>query len=150
MELRSKAGIRVNEMLDNSRAFCGKAILTSALLLGFGSIGSTTDAAELLMIEEDGCFWCEAWDKDVAEIYPKTFEGKMAPLRRVDIHSDLEDEIELKRSVHFTPTFLLVDEGRELSRIEGYPGEDFFWGLLEQMIKELPTEADPSVLNTSG
>jgi len=41
----------------------------------------------------------------------------------------------LERSVHFTPTFILVDDGREVGRIEGYPGEDFFWGLLGMMFE---------------
>ena len=36
----------------------------------------------------------------------------------------------------FTPTFILVADGREAGRIEGYPGEDFFWGLLAKMLVE--------------
>jgi len=35
----------------------------------------------------------------------------------------------------FTPTFVLMQDGVEIGRIEGYPGEDFFWGLLNQMIE---------------
>jgi len=124
--------------------------LTAALAISIGALFSSANAAELLMIEEDGCFWCEAWNKDVSEVYPKTLEGKSAPLRRVDIHTNLEDEIDLKRSVHFTPTFLLVEDGKEINRIEGYPGEDFFWGLLGQMLEELPKPIDAAVLNTSG
>ena len=37
------------------------------------------------------------------------------------------------RRVSFTPTFILVQDGVEVGRIEGYPGEDFFWGLLGKM-----------------
>jgi hypothetical protein len=29
---------------------------------------------------------------------------------------------------------VLVENGAEIGRIEGYPGEDFFWGLLKQML----------------
>ena len=36
--------------------------------------------------------------------------------------------------VVLTPTFVLMEDGAEAGRIEGYPGEDFFWGLLGQMI----------------
>ncbi len=36
----------------------------------------------------------------------------------------------------FTPTFVLFDDGREIGRIEGYPGEDFFWGLLQNLVPE--------------
>ena len=41
----------------------------------------------------------------------------------------------------------LVDDGRELSRIEGYPGEDFFWGLLEMMLTEHTDFAQPAKTN---
>lgn len=122
----------------------------ASFAISFGALYSSSTAAELLMIEEDGCFWCEAWNKDISEIYPKTLEGKSAPLRRVDISSNLEDEIQLKRSVHFTPTFLLIEDGKEINRIEGYPGEDFFWGLLGKMLEELPEPVNATVLNTSG
>lgn len=119
------------DMFTNPRAI-GAALLVSA-----GLIGPHAMAADLIMVEEEGCYWCDAWDEDISHIYPKTLEGKEAPLKRVDIDSDLDDEIVLKRAVHFTPTFLLVEDGREVSRIEGYPGEDFFWGLLAQMLEEL-------------
>jgi thioredoxin-related protein len=36
-----------------------------------------------------------------------------------------------------TPLFVLVDNGREIGRIRGYPGEDNFWGLLDAMMKTL-------------
>jgi hypothetical protein len=42
--------------------------------------------------------------------------------------------LQFTRNLHFTPTFVLMVDGVEASRIEGYPGEDFFWGLLGQML----------------
>lgn len=88
----------------------------------------------LLMAEEAGCFWCGKWNEEIAHIYPKTVEGRTAPLQRYDLHSETPDVVFAKR-VHFTPTFILVEDGRELGRIEGYPGEDFFWGLLAMMFE---------------
>jgi hypothetical protein len=35
----------------------------------------------------------------------------------------------------FTPTFIVVQDGAEIGRIEGYPGEDFFWGLLGRILE---------------
>lgn len=35
------------------------------------------------------------------------------------------------------PLFVLVNSGREIGRIRGYPGEDNFWGLLGVLIKKL-------------
>lgn len=95
----------------------------------------------LWMAEETGCMWCARWNAEIAPIYPKSAEGKAVPLMRFDLHKDHPD-IALARPVHFTPTFILVKDGVELDRIEGYPGEDFFWGLLGMMLKraDIPVE----------
>ena len=96
----------------------------------------------LLMAEESGCLWCERWNEEIAHIYPKTAEGKTAPLQRYDLHEGTPDGVTLSRGVHFTPTFVLVDNGREVGRIEGYPGEDFFWGLLNMVFQRAGIEVD--------
>ena len=95
----------------------------------------------LLMAEEDGCYWCAKWNEEIAQIYPKTAEGKTAPLRRYDLHSETPD-VTFKQRVHFTPTFILVQDGAEVGRIEGYPGEDFFWGLLTMMFERADIPLD--------
>lgn len=95
----------------------------------------------LLMAEEDGCIWCARWNAEISEIYPKTPEGRAAPLVRFDMHQAPPDGISLASKVRFSPTFILVRNGMETDRIEGYPGEDFFWGLLGMMLER----ADPSV-----
>ena len=89
----------------------------------------------LLMAEEAGCMWCARWNAEIAPAYPKTAEGRAAPLLRHDLGDPLPDGIELAAKVRFTPTFVLLQDGREVARIEGYPGEHFFWGLLAQMLE---------------
>lgn len=88
--------------------------------------------------------WCARWNAEIAPIYPKTAEGRAAPLERFDIHADEQPDIQFARRVHFTPTFVLVQDGVEVGRIEGYPGEDFFWGLLEMMMREAQISLDTS------
>ena len=41
----------------------------------------------------------------------------------------------------YTPTFVLVANGEEVGRIEGYPGDAFFWGLLDRLLDKLPPES---------
>ena len=117
--------------------------LTMLSLCWFAGFGPTSAETFLLMAEEDGCYWCEKWDEEIAAIYPKTAEGKIAPLRRYDVHDETPD-VTFKTRVHYTPTFVLISDGTEVGRIEGYPGEDFFWGLLQIMLEEaeqrLPAE----------
>lgn len=108
------------------------------VLLSFAVVVASVVAAAadtvLVMIEEKGCIWCARWNEEIAHIYPKTPEGQAAPLQRIDIHAPRPDNMTFSRSLHFTPTFVLMVDGQESSRIEGYPGEDFFWGLLGQML----------------
>ncbi|MFK7762684.1 MAG: hypothetical protein AB8B62_05445 [Roseobacter sp.] len=89
----------------------------------------------LLMAEEDGCYWCAKWNAEISPIYPKTAEGQTAPLQRFDVHGEKPDVV-FEKPVRFTPTFILVDDGKEVGRIEGYPGSDFFWGLLGMMFEQ--------------
>ena len=87
------------------------------------------------MVDDDGCVWCARWEEEVGPAYPKSIEGQFAPLRKINIR-DISDEIEVARRVNFTPTFLIVQEGRELARIEGYPGAHFFFPLVEKLLVE--------------
>lgn len=98
----------------------------------------------LLMAEEDGCYWCAKWEAEIAHIYPKTAEGQTAPLQRYDLYSETPD-IEFDKPVHFTPTFILVNDGKEVGRIEGYPGSDFFWGLLTMMFEQANIPLDQAI-----
>ena len=93
-------------------------------------------AAELLMFERAGCPWCARWNREVSPAYPRTDEGRFAPLRRVDLDQGQPHDVELKLPVRFTPTFVLVDNGREVGRIIGYMDESTFWGLFSKMIED--------------
>lgn len=112
-----------------------RTALLSFVIAGFS--WATTGAAEtrLLMAEEHGCYWCERWNEEIAHIYPKTAEGRTAPLERYDLYGDAPENVTFKTHVRFTPTFILVVDDVEVGRIEGYPGEDFFWGLLAMMFE---------------
>lgn len=90
-------------------------------------------AVELVMVEQTGCHWCAKWNEEIGPIYPKTPEGVRVPLRRVDLHK-LPDDLTFTSRPVFTPTFVLVQDGQELGRMEGYAGDEFFWFLLGQLI----------------
>ncbi|MFN0263055.1 thioredoxin [Tepidamorphus sp. 3E244] len=120
--------------------------ILAALALVAVALSSTlaaTGKTELVMFEQDRCEWCAEWHRVIGPIYPKSPEGKLAPLRRVDIHKPLPDDLAGINPGRFTPTFVLMHEGREIGRIRGYPGEDFFWGLLGRlMVKLKPTTSE--------
>jgi hypothetical protein len=115
-----------------------------ALLLAFAVIvvsgaAQSARAAELLMFELQGCPWCKLWHKEIGPAYANTPEGQRAPLRIVDVKGPVPDGIALAKPVRSAPTFVLVENGREIGRITGYPGADFFWPLLDQLLAKLET-----------
>jgi hypothetical protein len=127
-------------------------ILAAALIAGVVLFYPLkTAAAELIMFESSACPWCATFDHEIGSIYPKTVEGKRAPLRRVDIFKPLPPDLAFIEVERLTPLFVLVDRGREIGRIRGYPGEDHFWGLLGILMKKLDAatvKGEPQ--NTAG
>ena len=95
-------------------------------------------AYELIMVEQQGCQYCERWKEEIGPRYPKTDVGMFAPIRMMDI-TKVETTPEIAAAVVFTPTFIITDGEREITRMEGYMSEDFFWGVLE-MILDRETE----------
>jgi len=96
------------------------------------------------MVEAAGCIYCQRWHAEVGDAYGNTDDGRAAPLLRADLRDPLPEGVTLRAPAVFTPTFVLLDDGREVGRIEGYPGEHFFWPLLGRLIATLPTVNEES------
>lgn len=101
------------------------------------ALATTAEATQLVMMESSACEWCDRWLSEIGPIYPSTKEGRIAPLRRVDVHAPMPADIKFLNRANFTPTFILVRSGREIGRIQGYPGENFFWPLLNDLLAKL-------------
>ena len=95
-------------------------------------------AGELVMFWRAGCPYCAAWERDIGPIYPKTDDAKRLPLRRVDVATSRPDDLRQIADVRFTPTFVAIEDGREVGRIVGYGGDEQFWMQLAQIIASLP------------
>lgn len=95
------------------------------------------------MFEEPDCPWCKRWRDDIGVAYPKSKEGQRAPLRRVMVHDQAKAGVTLASPVVFSPTFVLVRDGGEVGRIQGYPGADFFWGMLAELLQKLDRPPAP-------
>src|SRR6185437_6254814 len=115
--------------------FFSRAVLFGAMFVAFGL--SSTRAAELIIFEQAGCEWCEVFNREIAPVYGKTDEGSRAPLRRVDTGLQLPPDLAFIEPERLTPLFVLIDGGREIGRIRGYPGAESFWGLLGVLLKKL-------------
>lgn len=83
-----------------------------------------TAPAVLVLIGDRGCPYCARWERDVAEGYVKSDEGRFAPLvRRLRGAPD----VAFIPNVIYSPTFVVLVHGKEVGRIVGYQGADLFW-----------------------
>ena len=96
-------------------------------------------AAELVMYTRDNCPFCRRFEREVAPVYAATPEGRAAPLRRIELPEGGVRGGGLNEPVIATPTFVLVDDGRERGRITGYLNDDMFWGLLGRLVAGIDT-----------
>ena len=110
-------------------------VLAGAMIMALAATRAA--AAELVMFEQAGCSWCEAFNRDIGATYANTEEGLRAPLRRVDIAQGVPPDLAFIDVERLTPLFVLVDKGREIGRIRGYGGRDAFWMQLFVLMEKL-------------
>jgi thioredoxin-related protein len=124
-------------MMETARLAKKLIVLPFAFVVFMAMAAAGARAAELIMFTKAGCPWCETFDREIAPAYPQTVEGARAPLRRIDIAGPIPPDLAYIEVERLTPVFVLVEKGREIGRIRGYPGEAFFWGLLGELIGKL-------------
>ena len=129
------------------------------LMLGFAAliIGATSmplyaaldpearDGSPMLIyVYSPECGACRQFDGEVGAIYSKTNESLALPMERV-----LIDDWQAKRhqlvecasaAVIGTPTFLLIQNCRELDRITGYSDAELFWLGHRRMMNRIESE----------
>lgn len=123
------------------------AVAVLAFLTVAVAVGATARAAELVYFHSGACPVCERWDEEIGEVYAKTDEAKRLPLRHQDIHEDTPKDLSFIKGVVFTPTFVVVEDGREVGRMVGYVKDYFFWEQLSGLIEK--AEAAKGMRNTA-
>ena len=108
------------------------------LLAAIGLVALPVTAAELLVIEDKRCAPCLLFDRQVAAIYARTTEGASVPLRKLPFGRVPPAPYGFVGAASVAPTFVLVDEGREIGRFEGYSSDELFWMSLTALLQKLP------------
>ena len=110
--------------------------ITGLLFLCLMSL--SVNAASLVMFDRKGCPWCAKWHAEIGvEAYNAGPEGQIAPLRVLDVASPLPNDLKGISGIVGTPTFVLVENGREIDRLVGYPGKQVFFGRILLMLDKL-------------
>ncbi len=130
---------------ETARACVRVAVALVGLMLAPLPVCAASNGADapplglaLVMIEEHGCGYCQRWLEEVGPGYAASDEGRRAPLIRIDRFSKQAEQFP---RVVYSPTFVLLREGQERGRILGYPGPDFFWSLLADLLRKLDAES---------
>lgn len=101
----------------------------------------------LIMVEQAGCRYCIEWDLEIGPKYPQSAEGRFAPLQKVTRGDPL---LRPFKPVIYTPTFLVVRDGKEVGRVTGYAGKLFFWEELDEQLAKAGFKPDWSIPDVGG
>ncbi len=124
---------------------CWLALVAMCIALVLGSPARATETGsdeltsglKLLMVEEAGCGFCVRWMAEVGPGYRASSEGRQAPLV---VRDRLDPDVKRYGRIVYTPTFILLRGGIERGRILGYPGPDFFWSMISDMLRRETNE----------
>ena len=92
---------------------------------------------KLLMITADYCIYCQIWEKEIGEIYPKTDISKSFPLERIELDEYLFDNDineANNNETKITPTFVFYRGKNEIGRITGYSSAELFWWQVDEIL----------------
>lgn len=94
---------------------------------------------ELVVIEVEGCTYCEVLRRDVMPAFNASPEAREFPLRFVDLNTPEAKLLELTEGpVTTVPTIVLVKANREVARSPGYMGPDGFFKAIKWMRSHAP------------
>ena len=89
---------------------------------------------KLVMITADYCIYCQIWEKEIGEIYPKTDISKSFPLERIELDENSISNGSGNYETKITPTFVFFKENEEIGRIIGYSSAEMFWWQVDEIL----------------
>jgi len=97
-----------------------------------------TGTFELVVVEADGCIYCDFFRRDVLPAYEASAQAKDLPVRFVDINDIEADHLSFKSGVDIVPTFVVVKSQQEVGRISGYVGPENFFHSISYLLASAP------------
>lgn len=97
-----------------------------------------TSTLELVVVEAEGCIYCQLFRRDVLPAYQASAQAKDLPVRFVDINDIEADHLSFKTGVDVVPTFVVVRSQTEVGRISGYLGPENFFHSISYLLASAP------------
>lgn len=106
------------------------AVVVASVAFGSGAVA----AAELVMFDAKWCGYCKRFHREVGDSYAASDVARVFPLRIIDIDRDQPD-FEVRERVRGTPTFVFVEDGREIARFSGYSSPERFYDTMRRAVE---------------
>ncbi|MEX0956603.1 MAG: transcriptional regulator [Rhizobiaceae bacterium] len=97
---------------------------------------SSAVAAELVYVELKSCAYCMRFNRQMAHAYQTSETGRQIPLRPVNLMQRWPADLKNVDRPPYTPVFILVEDGRELGRFNGYTGPSQFNRELKRLLNK--------------
>ena len=90
---------------------------------------------EVLVFESESCIYCRIFRRDVLPQYLQSKRAKMAPIKFIDVKRVDPKKLGIVAPLTMLPTFVIMREGRERGRINGYLGPEPFFHMVSQILR---------------
>jgi thioredoxin-like negative regulator of GroEL len=98
------------------------------------AIEQATPAAEVIVFEMAGCHHCVAFRDNLGARYLASTLQRAAPMRFVDIDKSDPASYPLATELRMLPTIVLIKNGREIDRLEGYPVPEIMFAMVKDAL----------------
>lgn len=92
-----------------------------------GAVKPTAIQQEVIVLEAPNCTYCNVFRQLVLPRYLRSKRAGDLPIRFVDVNDPAADQLKLSSSVTMVPTVVMMREGQEVDRINGYMGPEAFF-----------------------
>src|ERR1700687_956377 len=107
-------------MLSSILRRTSKLLLATGLVIASVSRPALANGVELIMFNAPWCAPCRRFISEVLPIYSRSPLGQRIPIGIIDQSNQGRVRFILREQVQNTPTFILLDGDREVSRFVGY------------------------------
>lgn len=119
-------------------AFVGISVSVSNAGLDVEAPLPNASNLELIVMEAPGCTYCDIFRRDVLPSYQASERAKDVPIRFLDINDASPEELGLDSAIEIVPTFVVLKDHKEVGRIPGYVGPEFFFHSINHLISSAP------------
>lgn len=92
---------------------------------------------ELIVIETEGCIYCQIFRRDVLPAYRSSQRAREVPMRFVDLNEPEAGKLGLAEPIELVPTVVLMHNRKEAGRIAGYVGPEAFFHSVSRLMSSV-------------